>query len=280
MIQKILKQILLLNLLVFVIKLVIGIKAYSLAIIGDAIHSGVDGLNNIVALVVMKFASEPPDKDHPYGHSKFETLGALAIVAFLAITAFELIEKSITRILNPGDYPHIDPIVIKLLILTLIINIFVWLYEKHAAKKYNSQILAADASHTFADVLITISILISSFFIARGFNILDPMLGIVIAALIMRSGWKILQETIPILVDEAWLKIEDIRPLVLSTPKTLTIEAFRSRKVHEKAFLEMSIRFDTDSLQEAHALSHEIERKIIDNYGLAQVTIHIEPRDA
>lgn len=276
-VRSILKWILVLNLLVAAIKIFIGIKASSLSIIGDAVHSGIDSLNNVIALIMIKLAAEPPDKEHPYGHSKFETLGALAVVAFLAIASFELIEKSIIRLFNPSEFPHIEEMTIYLLITTLVINIFVWSYEKAAAKRYNSALLMADASHTFSDILVTISILASVFFIARGHLWLDPFLGLVIAAVIIKSGIEILQQTVPILVDEAWLVPEDVRELVMSTPKVMSFTSFRSRKVHDEAFLEMTVRFDTDSLAEAHELSHQIEHKIIDKYGDAKITIHIEP---
>lgn len=276
-VQKILKRIFLLNLLVFLLKLFIGFRAVSLSIVGDAVHSGIDGLNNIIALVMIRFASEPPDQEHPYGHSKFETLGALAVVAFLAIAAFELIEKSIMRLFEPSQYPIIDNLVYLLLFLTLFINIFVWIYEKRAGEKYKSQILLADASHTFADILITISVLLTSVFIQYGYAFMDPVLGIIIALLIFRTGWKILSETIPILVDEAWLDLSSVEVIVFGFDKAIEISNFRSRKVHERAFLEMSIKFKTDSLQEAHEISHLIESQIIQKYGDAQITIHIEP---
>ncbi len=266
-----------LNLLVASIKFFIGFKSGSLSIIGDAAHSSIDSLNNIVALVMIKLASEPPDENHPYGHNKFETLGALAIVAFLAITSFELIEKSIVRFLNPVELPNIDKTTIYLLVITLGINIFVWLYEKNAAKKYQSEILNADAAHTFSDILVTISILISLFFITSGHYWIDPLLTLIIALIIFYSGWEIVQHTVPILVDEAWIKEEEVSEMILATANVIGYHSFRSRKVHDHAFVELSVKFDTDSLQEAHHLSHEIEQKIIEKFGKAKITIHIEP---
>lgn len=276
-VRSILKWILVLNLLVAAVKFFIGFRAGSLSIIGDAVHSGIDSLNNIIALVMIKLASEPPDKNHPYGHSKFETLGALAVVAFLAIASFELIEKSIIRLLNPSDFPQIEKITIYLLIVTLVINIFVWAYENNAAKRFNSALLKADAAHTFSDILVTISILASVFFISKGHLWLDPFLGLVIAAVIVRAGLEILKQTVPILVDEAWIVPEDVKELVMTTDKVRNFHSFRSRKVHDQAFLEMSISFDTDSLAEAHDLSHLIEEEIIKKFGEAEITIHIEP---
>ena len=274
---KILKWILVLNVLVFVIKLFIGFKSHSLSIIADGIHSGIDSFNNVLGIVMIGLAAEPPDKKHPYGHSKFETLGALAVVAFLVIASFELIEKSITRLLNPAAYPQIDDQTIYLLVLTLAINIFVWVYENKAADRLHSQLLKADAAHTFSDILITISILASMIFIARGYLWLDPLLGLFIAIVILRSGWIILKQTVPILVDEAWLQPEQVHDLVYATDKVIKFEDFRSRKGHEYSFVEMTVKFNTDSLSEAHRLSHEIETKIINKFGEAQVTIHIEP---
>jgi cation diffusion facilitator family transporter len=276
-VKNILKWILVLNLLVLAIKAFIGIRAGSLSIIGDSVHSGIDSINNIIALFMIKLASEPPDSQHPYGHAKFETLGALAVVAFLAITSFELIEKSIIRLLNPNEFPKIESMTIWLLVLTLAVNIFVWLYEKSAAKKFNSYLLLADAEHTFSDILVTSSILLSVFFIARGYLWLDPVLCLFIAFVILRSGWIILKDTIPILVDEAWLQAEDISALILNTPRVVGFTHLRSRRGRDRNFIEMTVKFDTDSLLEAHALSHQIEEKIIHKFGQAEVTIHIEP---
>ena len=276
-VKNILRVILFLNIIVALIKFFIGFRSGSLSIVGDAAHSSIDSLNNIVALVAIKIAAEPPDANHPYGHNKFETLGALAIVAFLAITSFELVEKSIMRFLNPVELPDIDDLTIYLLCGTLIVNIFVWLYEKMAARKYQSEILHADAAHTFSDILVTISILVSVFFIAKGYFWLDPVLTLVIAVIIFYSGWEIVQSTVPILVDEAWLKEEEIKDLILSTEKVVGYHNFRSRKVHDHAFVELAVKFATDSLSEAHALSHKIEHKIIKKFGKANITIHVEP---
>ena len=226
---------------------------------------------------MIAIAAEPPDKDHPYGHSKFETLGALAVVAFLAIASFELIEKSIMRFFHPATLPHIDPLTVQMLVITLVINLGVWLYERRAARIYNSQLLLADAEHTFSDILITISILASLYFILQGYYILDPILGIVIALVIARSGMKILEKTIPILVDEAWLFPADIEALISDLPQVRGFSDLRSRQVHDERFLEMSVQFATDSLREAHELSHTIEERIMQRYGAAQVTIHVEP---
>src|SRR5213596_4342912 len=86
------------NLAVVGVKLAVGLSSGSLAVLGGAVDSCVDALNNVLALIVVRVAAREPDEDHPYGHGKFETLGALGIVGFLAITCFELVRSAVNRL--------------------------------------------------------------------------------------------------------------------------------------------------------------------------------------
>ncbi len=133
--KKVLWIVLFLNLFVLIIKIFAGIVTKSLGILSDATHTAVDTLNNVAGLVVMKFAGEPPDKEHPYGHEKFETLAAFGIVTFLAVACVEIVHSSIERLIHPVNLPVFKQEVVWLLILTLIINIMVWIYERHKGKK-------------------------------------------------------------------------------------------------------------------------------------------------
>src|SRR6267143_2105879 len=88
------------NLAVVAAKAYIGVVSGSLAVWGDALHSSVDSLYNVLGLIVVRVAARAPDEDHPYGHGKFETLGALAIVVFLSITCFELVRNAVQQLLS------------------------------------------------------------------------------------------------------------------------------------------------------------------------------------
>ncbi|NQY80837.1 MAG: cation transporter [Candidatus Caenarcaniphilales bacterium] len=277
-VKQVLRTVLILNIIVFLAELFAGIKANSISIIANSMHSGIDGLNNVVLFFLVKIAAEPADEKHHYGHSKFETLGALAVVAFLGITCVEIVEKSITRFFNHEEQiVNIDSLTIWILFITMGINFFVFFYERHCAKKYNSQVLKADSAHTFSDILVTVSILIGSIFISQGYDWLDPLLGLFIAAVIANSGWQIIQENVPILVDEAWIQEKEVKDLILKTPKVKSYRYFRSRKGADIGYIDVVIVFDTDSLAEAHDLAHLIEAKIINQFGLAKINIHIEP---
>src|SRR5258707_14831061 len=90
------------NLAVVAAKAFIGVVSGSLAVWGDALHSSVDSLYNVLGLIVIRVAARAPDEDHPYGHGKFETLGALAIVVFLSITCLELVRNAVQKLLSGG----------------------------------------------------------------------------------------------------------------------------------------------------------------------------------
>ena len=94
--------------LVVAVKFVIGARIRSLAVVGDAIHSSVDSLNNVIGLAVMRVVAKGPDDDHPYGHAKFESLGALLIVVFLSVTLFELLKGAVGRLTQPAAALRID----------------------------------------------------------------------------------------------------------------------------------------------------------------------------
>src|SRR5213083_1770479 len=166
--------------------------AGSLAVMGDAVHSSVDAVYNVLGLVVVRVAAREPDEDHPYGHGKFETPGALGIVVFLSITCFELVRSAIGHLLSGGHAIQISDLGLTLLVATLLTNIFVAWYENARGHELSSELLIADAAHTRADVFITIGVLIGVLFARRGATWVDPAIAIVIALLIVRVAYQIL----------------------------------------------------------------------------------------
>src|SRR2546423_7081973 len=118
-VRRVLGGLLVANIAVVVAKAAIGMVAGSLSVIGDAVHSSVDAVYNVLGLFVVRMASRAPDEEHPYGHGKFETLGALAIVVFLSITCFELVRSAIGRLLAGGHTVQISELGLVPLLATL-----------------------------------------------------------------------------------------------------------------------------------------------------------------
>src|SRR5213594_4223339 len=198
-VRRVLGGLLVANIAVVIAKTTIGMRAGSLAVLGDAVHSSVDAAYNVLGLVVVRVAAREPDEDHPYGHGKFETLGALAIVVFLSITCFELVRSAIGHLLAGGHAIRITDLGLALLGATLLTNIVVAWYENARGHELSSELLIADAAHTRADVFITIGVLIGVLFARRGATWVDPASAIVIALLIVGIAYQILSRAVPVL---------------------------------------------------------------------------------
>src|SRR5205809_6539645 len=192
------------NLMIVAAKFFVGLRAGSLAILGTALDSSVDALNNVLALIVVRVAAKAPDEDHPYGHGKFETLGALGIVGFLAITCFELVRSAVNRLIeSPGaSQVTVTDVQLATLIATLGVNVLIAWYEHRRGVELGSELLVADATHTRADVILTAGVLVGVLVARQGWWWIDPAIAIVVTLVIASVAYRILGRTVPVLVDQ------------------------------------------------------------------------------
>ncbi|MHA2060403.1 MAG: cation diffusion facilitator family transporter, partial [Candidatus Ranarchaeia archaeon] len=161
------------NLLVAVSKLLVGILSNALSMVADGIHSSIDVVNNVIGLFIMREAAKPPDREHPFGHKKYEVIGAL-FISFLLLTAgYEVATAIIDRILFGMGEQNITSLNYLVMISTIAINIVVTTYESRAADRLESPILKSDATHTRVDVIISIAVLIGIYLINLGLPIVD-----------------------------------------------------------------------------------------------------------
>ncbi len=268
------------NLLLVVVKVGVGLAIGSLSVLGDAAHSATDALNNLIALVAIYFAAEPPDERHPYGHGKFETLGAFAIAGFLSITCFELIRMAVGRLVQGGPPPQPDVPVIVVLAATMVVNIGIAYYERRKGKELGSELLAADARHTQADVWVTLSVLLGLGLVYLGFNEADALLAIVVAIVVAYSGYEILRRTVPVLVDERAVDPRHVSEVALAVDGVVSVSDIRSRGRPGDGFAELTVRVrSATQVRQAHAIADEVERRVAAELDLTNVVVHVEPSD-
>lgn len=281
-VRRVLLLTLILNIIVVVGKLIAGTIAGSLSVISDAIHSSVDSINNIVGLAVMKFATAEPDETHPYGHAKFETLGAFAIAGFLFVTCYQIGLSAINRIFGAeGPKPEVTYLTIGVMVVTIFVNIFVTVYEHREGKRLASDFLVADAIHTRSDVLVSLSVLAGLFLIKMGFYWLDPVVSLGVAAFIAWNGYQIFKATIPVLVDAAPMPAERIAELVHSVPGVHSVHDIRSRSHGGEIYVEMHLHVAEEVERDhiaSHAITEQIEQRLEMEFGHVTATIHVEPQ--
>lgn len=277
-VRKVLIITLLLNLLVMGLKAFLGYMTGSLSLLADALHSVTDSANNILGLVASRFSSPYPDREHPYGHHKFEAVGALGIAAFLGIACFEILQGAIERILKGGEPVRISPPELWLLLIVLGVNIFVAFYERSVGKRVGSQILIADATHTMSDVWVTISVIGGLIGVWLGYQWLDIVLAFPVALLVFWSGWSVLKENLPWLVDHMAIAPEAIHAIATAVPGVINCHDIASRGVlGRQVFMEMHLIVDAPDVETAHRITEEVERQLEARFSPVRIVIHVEP---
>lgn len=279
-IKKVLAEILVLNILVAVAKIIMGTIINSASMIADGYHSLTDGTSNVIGLIGVSIASKPNDDDHPYGHRKFETLTGLFIVAMLTFLGFKIITEAISKFSHP-DIPNVNAMSLIVMVTTLIINIFVSTYEYRKGRELGSTILVSDSMHTRSDIFVTVGVIVTLVAIKLGAPaIIDPIASLVVAAFILHAAYEIFKEASSILVDSSAIDNEKIKAIVMKHEGVFDVHKIRSRGTIDNMFIDMHVQVDPNmKLVETHRISHEIEdaiRESLETQGV-EVIVHMEP---
>ncbi|MGL5751436.1 MAG: cation diffusion facilitator family transporter [Paraclostridium sp.] len=278
-VKQVLWIILFANLGVALLKIVVGSIINSASMTADGFHSLSDGSSNIVGLIGITLASKPIDKEHPYGHKKFEVIAGLFIGGMLLFLGGKIIIESFYRLKNPVILDISIGSLIAL-IITLIINIFVCTYEYRAGKKLNSYILVSDSIHTRSDIFVSIGVLITLLGVKLGLpTIIDPIASLVVAGFILHASYEIFKSTIDILVDTAVIDEELIKEIIRNFEEVKDVHNIRSRGSENDAHLDMHVMVEPHiTVEKAHKLAHDIEEIVKEKINKnIQVIIHIEP---
>ena len=284
-VRKVLLITLILNLFVMALKAVVGWWTGSLSLLADALHSVTDSANNVLGLITSQFSSPIPDREHPYGHQKFEAVGTLGIAAFLGIACFEILQGAIERIFKGGEPVRISASQLWLLLIVLGINIYVAFYERRVGQRVGSPILVADAKHTMSDVWVTITVIAGLIGVWQGqvWNLsqlqwLDVILSFPVALLVFSSGWSVIKENLPWLVDEMAIAPEAIQAIAISVPGVINCHDIASRGLlGRQVFVEMHLIVDAQDVETAHRITEAVETKLEEKFNPVRVLIHIEP---
>lgn len=278
-IKKMLWIILFANIFVAVLKIVIGYIIKSTSLTADGFHSLTDGSSNIVGLVGIQFASKPVDTEHPYGHSKFETLAGLFIAVMLFILGLKIITSSIINLLHPIA-PTVSFTSIAALLITLAINIIVTKYEYQQGRKLNSILLISDSLHTKSDVFISLGVLLTLICIKLGVSpIIDPIASLVVSIFVMHGAYEIFSETSGVLVDQAVVAPEEVKSIIMTFPQVKNVHKIRSRGCNHSIYIDLHLLVEPlMSIENSHILMHDIEAKLcLALQKSVQAYIHLEP---
>lgn len=285
-INKVLWQILFLNILVAAGKVAWGLISGSTAMFADGIHSFTDGSGNIVALIAMKAAGKPPDQDHPYGHHKYEAFASAAIGIMLCLAAWKVISGSVSALVayaKSGIHPKVEVTFTSfaVMIVTLGINVFVVWFETRRGKELGSDVLQADAKHTLSDIWVTLGVLLSLVLVKIGVAIADPIVGLFVAVAILWAALEVFKGVKTTFSDEQRLDPVDVMKKVIAFAGVKGCHNIRSRGTGAIIHMDMSILVNPAiTVEEGHLIARDLEVWLCQNYvGLMDVVIHVEPDD-
>lgn len=263
------------NLAVLAAKVAVALATGSAAVLGDAVHSLADVSNNAVALVTLRFAAAPPDREHPYGHRKYETLAVFGLALLLSVLAVELslrtLERGAREVLRPGWG-------LATMLGVLVTNVAVASWQGRQAKRLDSDLLRADARHTFSDVLVTLTVIVGWQSAARGRAWLDTATTLAIASLILYLAFGLFRRAIPVLVDQSAADPDELRAIVNTVPGVRSTRRVRSRGRGSEGRMDVVVTVDPGlSTEDSHRIADEVERALAERFASSDITVHVEP---
>ncbi len=267
------------NLLLFVIKILIGFFANSITIMADAVNNLSDSFSSIVTILGFKISSKPPDKEHPYGHARYEYIAGIIVSFLVFLVGLTFVKASIQKIIFPEEIA-LGGITYFTLIIAIFIKLLQMLVYLDFSKAINSNIIKANAMDSRNDIIITCTVLVAMV-IMDIFNInVDGYIGLGISIFIVISAIKMIKETInPMLgIMPSNEQIEKIKDEILKYEKVqgvhdLLIHNYGIGKDFATIHIEVSSNMD---IMDAHNLADEIERRFKNEFNL-NLTIHVDP---
>lgn len=208
------------NLILCFIKIAVGFLSGSISIIADGLNNLSDMGSSVITMIGFKLAGKPADSDHPFGHGRMEYMSAFIVALLILLVGFELLKSSVSSLASGDSSPTYSIVAIIILIISIVIKFWLYLFNRKIGKKINSEALIATAKDSFNDCVTTLVILISvavSMFVKLPFN-LDAVMGILVALFILYSGISSAKETLDQILGMPPEKelIDDIENTILS----------------------------------------------------------------
>lgn len=279
-VRKVLVYTFLANAVVALAKVAYGYATNSIGMTSDGFHSLFDGVSNILGLVGIWIASRPPDRRHPYGHKKFETLCTLAIATMIFFTCYQILARVYGSFFDHHSIT-VTPFSFIVMLITMAVNISVMIYEAKKGKELMSDFLIADAKHTKSDIITSVAVIVGLIFSRLGYHHADAVIGIVITLFIARIGYEIIRSASDTLVDTVCIDTLAVENVVTGIAGVMECHDIRTRGAVHSVFLDLHILVDPNlPVKKAHEIADSVEARIKENFStIVDIVVHMEPGD-
>ena len=268
------------NLILSLFKLFAGLYSHSNALISDAVHSASDVFSSFVVLIGIHFSHKESDRNHPYGHERFECVAAIVLSVVLAMTGCTIGINAIepkNEILTPGLMPFCAAV------LSILVKEAMYWYTRYYALKLDSGALMADAWHHRSDALSSIGALIGIAGTSLGYPLCDSIASLIICAFILKASFDIFKDAIDKMIDKRCDDTTEqlIKEVILSHPDVLSIDFFQTRLFGNKIYIDLEISVDAQlTFKQAHDCSENIHTTIEKQFPkVKHIMIHVNPSE-
>ena len=272
------------NLILTVFKLAAGILAHSGAMISDAVHSASDVLSTFVVIAGVKLSGKESDKEHPYGHERFECVAAVILSVMLAITGAGIGWAGIQTIL--GDAAELvipGRLALVAAVISIVSKEAMYWYTRNAAKKLDSSALMADAWHHRSDALSSVGSFVGILGARLGIPVLDPVASVVICIFILKAAVDIFRDAISKMLDTSCPEeVEnEMREVVQTQEGVLGVDRLQTRLFGDRVYVELDIAADANAtLTKAHDVAVRVHDAIEKTFPkVKHCMVHVNPFD-
>jgi cation diffusion facilitator family transporter len=266
------------NILLGLIKIVVGYVYSSISLISDGIHSLSDVITSVIAIVGIKIALKPPDESHPYGHSRFECLFSFFIGLALFFTAYEIGKFAVERILY-GEIIEINAIMVAVAIFSIVVKELMTRYSLFIGKKLNSQVLIADAYHHRSDALSSVVVLVGLLLQKFGIYYGDAIAGIIVALMIAKVAFGICLTNIDYLTGRSPPKkfFELVKKEALNVDKVIGVHDIKAHYVGPRIHVELHVEVPSNiSAKEMHDIEVEVKNRLENLDDVERAYVHVD----
>lgn len=270
------------NSILIVLKLAAGVLTGSIAILTEAVHSGIDLIASLIALFSVRKADEPADEDHPYGHEKAENVAAGAEAMLILLGAAIIVIEAVRRLFQGFEVERLG-IGIGVIAISIVANLVVSTFLYRRARLHDSAALEGDAAHLRADALTSIAVLIGLLLVEiTGDSAWDSIAALTVAVAIVVTGVRLALRSGRVLMDEAPPphELDRIEEAIAAArpPAMAGYHKLRARRAGSRRHVDLHVQFRSGTtLEDAHALAHALRDAIQSEVPNADVLIHVEP---
>lgn len=266
------------NVLLAGVKVGVGILYSSIALISDGVHSLSDTVTSVIGYVGIRISSKPADREHPFGHSRFESLFAFFIGLALLLVAYEIARDAMGRI-ERGFSIEVNAVMLSVTLLSILSKEAMARYSLSVGEKLGNQILVADAHHHRSDALSSVAVLVGLILQRKGFAYGDALAGLVVALLVAKAALEITLTNVNYLTGTSppFEVCERIRKVALGVEGVQGVHDLRAHYVGPRLHVELHIEVPQEmTLKEAHDVSEEVKRRIEDMEEVETAFVHVD----